>query len=304
MEKGKAIMILLRLPFLTVTIGAVLLGSFYAYWENGSFNLFHFVLTILGAAFMHIATNVANDYFDFKSGNDAANISGMAPFSGGSRMVLEGFVSPRTALAVSLLFACLGAGSGLYLNFIHPGNVVLYIGIAGMFFVFAYNGVPLRLVNIGLGEIAIFLAWGPLMVLGAYYVQAGGISSIWPLIISLPSGLLTTMVLLINEFADKDADASVGRRTWVILLGNRGGLILYLIMALSCYFFVAAGVILQKLPIFSLLVFLTIGLPFTAYKTAKKNLQDWKAFMPAVKTTVMLNTAFLTILSVVLLLSK
>lgn len=304
MEKGKAILMLLRLPFLTVTIGAVLLGSFYAYWESGSLNVFHFILALLGAAFMHIATNVANDYFDFKSGNDAVNVSGMAPFSGGSRMVLEGFVSPRSALAVSLLFAVLGAAAGLYLNFVLPGNTILYIGIAGMFFVFAYNGFPLRLVNFGLGEVAIFLAWGPLMVLGAYYVQAGSISSIWPLIVTIPSGLLTTMVLLINEFADRDADASVGRKTWVILLGDRGGLMIYLIMALCCYLVVVFGVVQQKLPIFSLLVFLTIPLPFSAYKTGKKYVSDWKAFMPAVKTTIMLNTLFLTILSIVLLLSK
>lgn len=304
MEKCRAILILLRLPFLTVTIGAVLLGVFYAYWETGRFNAFHFVLTLLGAAFLHIATNAANDYFDFKSGNDAANFSGTAPFSGGSRMVLEGFVSPRTALAVSMIFAALGAAAGLYLNFVIPGNIVLFIGIAGMFFVFSYNGFPLRLVNIGLGEAAIFLAWGPLMVLGAYYVQAGSISSIWPLIISFTSGLLTTLVLLINEFADKEADASVGRKTWVILLGYRKALILYLIFGFICYVVITVGVIMQKFPIFSLLVFGTIGLLLSAYKTGRNNLQDWKAFMPAVKLTILLNIAFLAILSVTLLVSR
>jgi 1,4-dihydroxy-2-naphthoate octaprenyltransferase len=101
MKKSQAIMTLLRLPFMTVTIGAVLVGTSFATWSTGRFHLGHFILTLLGACFFHIATNVANDYFDFKSGNDAANTSGTAPFSGGSRMLLEGFISPNEALAVS-----------------------------------------------------------------------------------------------------------------------------------------------------------------------------------------------------------
>jgi 1,4-dihydroxy-2-naphthoate octaprenyltransferase len=298
MKKSKAILMLLRLPFMTVTIGAVLLGSAFASWSTGRFHLGHFMLALFGACFFHIATNVANDYFDFKSGNDAANTSGTVPFSGGSRMLLEGFVSPNETLTVSLLFAAAGSIIGLYLNFISEGNVILIIGILALVFIYGYNGFPFKLVNKGLGEIAIFLAWGPLIVLGSYYVQAGSFQSYWPFVVSVPSGILTTLVLLINEFADRDADRSVGRKTWVILFGFEKSLLIYLILALSCYVIVMIGILFGDWPLWSLSVMISLPLSFMAFKAGKQNLEKWGEFLAAVKATILMNFLFLVILSV------
>ena len=297
MTKSKAIFLLLRLPFLIVTAGAVFIGTSFAWWQKGQFNLLLFILTLLGACFLHIACNVANDYFDFKSGNDALNKNALIPFSGGSRMVLDGFVKPKEALAVSMFFAFLGAVIGLYLNAVSEGNVILFIGLAAFFFVFSYNGVPLQLVNLGGGEVAIFLAWGPLMVLGAYYVQAESVSSIWALVIALPSGILTTLVLLINEFADKEADVLTGRKTWVILFGFKKSLLIYLGLALSCHLLVLIGVFFGGWPVWSLLAIVTLPLPLIAYRIGVRNIGDWPKFLPAIKTTILMNFAFLFILS-------
>jgi 1,4-dihydroxy-2-naphthoate octaprenyltransferase len=298
MKKSKAILMLLRLPFMTVTIGAVLLGSAFASWSTGRFHLGHFMLALFGACFFHLATNVANDYFDFKSGNDAANTSGTVPFSGGSRMLLEGFVSPNETLTVSLLFAAAGSIIGLYLNYISEGNVILIIGILALVFIYGYNGFPFKLVNKGLGEIAIFLAWGPLIVLGSYYVQAGSFQSYWPFVVSVPSGILTTLVLLINEFADRDADRSVGRKTWVILFGFEKSLLIYLILALSCYVIVMIGILFGDWPLWSLSVMISLPLSFMAFKAGKQNLEKWGEFLAAVKATILMNFLFLVILSV------
>ncbi len=298
MNQGKSIIMLFRLPFLTVTLGGVLLGTAFAYYDTGHFHVLNFILALLGSCFFHIATNVANDYFDFKSGNDAANLSGTSPFSGGSRILLEGLVSPRKALTVSLTFAALGSAIGLYLNFTTPGNWILLFGIAGFILIYSYNGFPLRLVNKGLGEIAIFLAWGPLMVLGAYYVQAQSFTSWWPVIVSLPAGILTTLVLLINEFADKEADASTGRKTWVILFGNRATLGIYLILAYASFAVVLAGVLMDRFPLWSLGVGLALLMPAQAYRIGRKSLGDWGVFMGAVKSTILLNLVFLVLLSV------
>jgi 1,4-dihydroxy-2-naphthoate octaprenyltransferase len=283
---------------MTVTIGAVLLGTAFATWSTGRFHLVHFILALLGSCFFHIATNVANDYFDFKSGNDAANLSGTTPFSGGSRMLLEGFVSPHEALAVSLIFAAAGSIIGLYLNFVSQGNIILIIGVLALLFIYGYNGFPFRLVNKGLGEIAIFLSWGPLIVLGAYYVQAGSFQSYWPLLVSVPSGIMTTLVLLINEFADHEADRSVGRKTWVILFGFSKSLYIYLFLALCCYAIVGIGVLFGGWPLWSLLILITLPLPFKAFKTARKNLGQWSEFLDSVKATILMNFVFLVILSV------
>lgn len=298
MNKTKAILLLLRLPFLTVTFGAVFVGTAFAWWSTHRFHLGLFFLTLAAASFLHIACNVANDYFDFKSGNDAANRNALVPFSGGSRMVLDGFVKPQKALAVSIIFAILGAAIGLYLNAVSSGNIILWIGIAALFFVFSYNGFPVRLVNNGLGEVAIFLAWGPLMVVGAYYVQANTFSSFWPLVVAVPSGVLTTLVLLINEFADKEADAMTGRKTWVILYGFKTSLIIYLLLGLSCYVVVLGGVVFGRWPLWSLVVLVSLPLPYMAFRMASKNIENWPGFLPAVKTTILMNFVFLAILSV------
>jgi len=298
MRKSKAILLLLRLPFLVVSLGSVFVGTAFAWWNTRQFDLGIFLLTLIGASFLHLACNVANDYFDYKSGTDAANVYATAPFSGGSRMVLEGFVKPGEALAISIIFAVLGSAIGLHLNAISAGNVILFIGVAALLLVFGYNGPPLKLVNLGIGEIGIFLAWGPLMVLGAYYVQAQSFSSFWPLIAALPPGILTTLVLMINEFADAEADRSVGRKTWVILFGFKKTLYMYLALALGCYVVILAGVLFGGWPLWSLLVMVTLPLAFMAFTVAMKNIGDWTAFLPAVKTTILINFVFSVILSI------
>ncbi len=298
MKKSKAVVLLLRLPFLVVTLGSVFVGTAFAWWSTRQFDLGLFLLTMIGACFLHIACNVANDYFDYKSGTDAANVYAVAPFSGGSRMVLDGFVKPGEALTISIILAVLGSAIGLYLNAVSAGNVILLIGIAALLLVFGYNGPPLKLVNLGIGEIGIFLAWGPLMVLGAYYVQAQSFSSLWPLIAAIPPGILTTLVLVINEFADAEADRSVGRKTWVILFGFKKTVYIYLALALGCYVVILAGILFGRWPLWSLLVMLTLPLSFMAFRIALKNIENWTAFLPAVKTTILINFVFLVILSI------
>jgi 1,4-dihydroxy-2-naphthoate octaprenyltransferase len=297
MKKSKAILLLLRLPFLTVTIGAVFIGTAFAKWHQNQFDIPKFLLVLFGSCFFHIACNVANDYFDFKSGGDALNKNAITPFSGGSRMVLDGFVQPREALIVSIVFAALGSAIGIYLNAVSSGNFILFVGIAALFLIYGYNGFPLRLVNKGLGEIAIFLAWGPFIVCGAYYVQAQTVSSPWPWIVAIPSGLLTTLVLLINEFADREADEASGRKTWVILFGFKTSLLFYLILGLICYAVIVYGVIIGSWPLLSLLAFITLPLLIVSFRVGWKNVGKWAEFFPAIKNTILMNFLFLVIVS-------
>jgi 1,4-dihydroxy-2-naphthoate octaprenyltransferase len=297
MKKSKAILLLLRLPFLTVTIGAVFIGTAFAKWHQDQFDIPKFLLVLFGSCFFHIACNVANDYFDFKSGGDALNKNAITPFSGGSRMVLDGFVKPREALIVSIVFAALGSAIGIYLNAVSSGNFVLFIGIAALFLIYGYNGFPLRLVDKGLGEIAIFLAWGPFIVCGAYYVQAQTVASPWPWIVAIPSGLLTTLVLLINEFADKEADEASGRKTWVILFGFKTSLLLYLILGMCCYAVIVSGVVFGGWPLLSLMVFITLPLLIVSFRVGWKNVGNWAEFFPAIKNTILMNFLFLVIVS-------
>lgn len=277
---------LMRLPFLTVTIGGVLIGTAYAYWKTGNFSFLRFFLALLAASFLHAATNVANDYFDYISGNDPANVKAISPFSGGSRKIVTGEVKPREALIFSIILALAGGIIGLYLNFTVEGNLILYIGIIGVFLVFSYNGIFPRFVYIGLGEFVIFLAWGPLMVAGAYAVQTGKFTPelLW---VSFLPGILTALILVINEFADEEADRKVGRRTWVILFGRAKTMDLYLFFTLLAYGLTFCAIILKKLPVFSAAVVVALILGIKAYSHGKIKVNSEPAeFLPAVLNTI------------------
>jgi len=297
MNKAKALFLLTRAPFLTVTLGGVLLGTGYARWETGAWHPGRALLALVGACFIHAATNVLNDWNDYRSGTDAANKSGTSPFSGGSGMVLKGFVKPGEALAEALVLIGLGAGIGLYLTFATGATALPAIGLAGLFLVFSYNGRPLRLVDKGLGEFAIFLGWGPVVVCGSSYVQAHRFASAGILGPCLISGIMTTLVLLINEFADRDADAAAGRKTFVILYGYEGGLVIYLVLGLSCYAVVLAGVAAMHWPRATLLAFLSLPLLFRAYRVGRASLDRWPRFLGAVKATILMNLLVLCILA-------
>ncbi len=295
---------LMRLPFLTVTIGGVLIGTAYAYWKTGSVDILRFLLALIAACLLHAATNVVNDYFDYVSGNDPANTKAISPFSGGSRKIVNGEVSPKAALLFGIALAVMGGLIGLYLNFTIQGNAVLYIGAAGFFLVFAYNGIFPRFVYIGLGELAIFLAWGPLMVAGAYAVQTGRIEPqlIW---VSFLPGILTALILVINEFADEEADRKVGRKTWVILFGRRATLHLYMAMVVLAYLLTLAGILFRALPPLCAAVVLAAFIGYKAYRIGlEKENKEVREFLPAVINTINHYNAAALLLTATLIVSK
>ncbi len=198
-----------RLPFLTATFVPVLLGIAVAAWTNG-FNWWLALLTVIGGACIHLGLNVANDVFDTTSGADAANVN-PTQFSGGSRVVHYGLLTLRDITLLSAGFYAVGIGIGVYLAATR-GWDLLWLGIAGALLSVFYTAPPLKLVHRGLGEIDVFLGFGPIMVLGAYFVQAQEYD-LEPLLVSIPVGILIALVLYVNEVPDRPADASADKRT-------------------------------------------------------------------------------------------
>jgi 1,4-dihydroxy-2-naphthoate octaprenyltransferase len=205
-----------RLPFLTATFVPVLLGIAVAAWVNG-FNWWVALLTLIGGACIHLGLNVANDVFDTTSGADAANVN-PTQFSGGSRVVHYGLLSLRAITLLSLGFYAAGIAIGLVLAATR-GWDLLWLGVAGVLLSLFYTAPPLRLVHRGLGEIVVALGFGPIMTLGAYYVQAREYD-LEPLLASLPVGILIALVLYVNEVPDRPADASAGKRTLPVRLSK------------------------------------------------------------------------------------
>src|SRR2546427_223455 len=140
----------LRAPFLIASIIPVLVGALAAWQIRSAFNLPFFLLCLLGAVFIHLGANMANDAWDFRSGNDA-NVHNLNPFAGGSRVLIRGVLNPRTHLAAALTFLGLGSLIGIYLV-TQVGTALLWIGIFGVAGAHSYVGPPRRLAHRRRGE--------------------------------------------------------------------------------------------------------------------------------------------------------
>lgn len=247
-----------RLPFLSATIIPVLLGIAIAA-SDGAFDLLTAVLTVVGAAFVHLGLNVSNDVFDTTQGADDANVT-PTQYSGGSRVIQYGLVSLRQMATLSAGFYVAAGIIGLVLLALRGSPALLAIGLVGFVVSIGYTAPPLKLVYRGLGEIAVAIGFGPLMLLGAYVVQTRGSLSLEPFVASLPVALLVALILYVNEIPDRRGDARAGKRTLPVRWSKAAVIGGYRAAVVAAYAIVVVGVVAGVLPIPALLVLLTIPL--------------------------------------------
>jgi 1,4-dihydroxy-2-naphthoate octaprenyltransferase len=247
-----------RLPFLTATIIPVLLGILIAA-SHGSFDLVAVLLTVIGACFVQLGLNVANDVFDTVQGADDANVT-PTQFSGGSRVIQYGLVSLRQMATLATVFYLAAGAIGLVLLATHGSTALLVIGIVGFIVSLGYTAPPLKFVYRGLGELAVAIGFGPLMLLGAYVVQTGGALSWEPFVASIPVALLVALILYVNEIPDRRGDARAGKRTLPVRFAPATVVLGYRAAVIAAYVVLVAGVALGILPVPALLMLLTIPL--------------------------------------------
>jgi 1,4-dihydroxy-2-naphthoate octaprenyltransferase len=247
-----------RLPFLTATIVPVVVGIAIAA-SHGRFDLITAALTVIGAAFVQLGLNVANDVFDTTQGADDANVT-PTQFSGGSRVIQYGLVSLRSMAAVAAVCYLAAAAIGLVLLAIAPSVELLVIGVVGIVVSLGYTAPPLRFVYRGLGEVSVALGFGPLMLLGAYVVQTHGALAWEPFVASVPIALLVALILYVNEIPDRRGDARAGKRTLPVRFPPGVIITGYRVAAALAFAVVVVGVVAGWLPIPALLVLLTIPL--------------------------------------------
>jgi len=205
----------LRLPFLTGSLFPVAAATALAYLTDHTWNFLFFALTILGVAGLHLGANLINDYYD-AFGSDPLNRN-FTPFSGGSRVIQNGELTPAQVRTMAYLLLGLGVGCGLVL--IYLGRLwVALVGLLGLAAALCYSASPVQIMSLGLGELLIFLAFGPLLTWGAYYVQTGKLSLVGAMV-SLPLAFLITAIIWINEFPDLEADLAAAKRHLVARLG-------------------------------------------------------------------------------------
>lgn len=283
----------LRAPFLTATLVSILLGTAIAWTRNGVFNFLHFILALLGGAFLHLGANISNDYYDHKSGNDEANKEFVRPFSGGSRTIQQGLLTPKEVLSGSVFFYALAVSIGIYLAWA-VGPIVLGLGLIGMLSGFFYTGRPFTWVSKGIGEALVGLNFGALMTLGAYYVQMKQLST-EPLLASIPVSLLIAAVLYINEFPDYRADKAVGKNTLVVRLGRQGAAYGYALIMLVTYASILLNAITGTTPVYTLFALISLPLAFEATRHTLRFHSESFKLVPANALTILVHllTGFL-----------
>lgn len=286
MGKAKIWFLELRAPFFTAAILPVLIGAAFVFWENATFDLILVLITIAGTVSLHAGTNMINDYFDYRSGDDARN-QARTPFNGGSPFLVEGVLKPKSVLVAALAAFGVGGLIGLYLAWSITWWI-LPLGIAGGLLGLLYVAPKVNLAGRGIGEIAVGLGFGPLMTMGTYLVLTGE-ASLNSFLAGLPIGFLITLVLYINQFPDMEADASVGKNHWVVRLGRKKARIGYPIILGTSYGFVAVGIVVGVMPILSALFFITLPLAFKASKIVLANPDEVRALIPAQATTIQIH---------------
>ncbi len=258
-----------RLPFLSATIVPVVLGIAIAA-RNGFFDLPTAVLTVIGAAFVQLGLNVANDVFDASLGADDANVT-PTKFSGGSRVIQYGLVSFRQMAGLAIGFYVAAGLIGLLLLAMRGSPALLAIGIVGFIVSIGYTAPPLKFVYRGLGEIAVAIGFGPLMLLGGYVVQSRGTISWEPVVASLPIALLVALILYVNEIPDRRGDARAGKRTLPVRLPKPTVIAGYRVAAIAAYAILVVGVVVGLLPIPALLALLSIPLALQVSRGLEPN---------------------------------
>ncbi|MFB0527279.1 MAG: 1,4-dihydroxy-2-naphthoate octaprenyltransferase [bacterium] len=278
----------IRAPFFTATIIPVLLGTVIAWVHTGQIFRMKLLLTLIGVISVHAGTNLTNDFYDHKSKNDELNLH-PTPFSGGSRIIQQGLISAKRIFYSGLMFFALGSVVGLYLNLISKGNVVLFLGLAGVLLGFFYTAEPLRIGYLGIGELVVGFGFGPLIVSGAYYIQTQRMS-LEPLLASIPIGILIMLVLYINEFPDYEADKLVNKRTWIVKLGKERAIKIYYLLLVLVYLTIISGIIFHFLPLFSILAFVSLPLSIKAIAISWKNYDKIEELLPVNAITIKLHS--------------
>lgn len=245
---------------LTATYVPIALGGVLAFADE-TFHLLHIMLALIGVLFLQISANLLNEYYDYIKGSDKQKTHGLG------MIIARGLISPRRVLIGGVLTLVLGSLIGLYFV-AATGPLVLLIGIGGVLAVVLYTAGPYPLAYIGLGEITVFVFMGPLIVIGAYFVQANDISAaaIWG---GIPIAFLVANILHANNLRDLEADRAEGKHTLATIFGRRFARNEYTVLTLGGYVTTLVLIVTGIAPVTTLAILLTLPEALRLLRTAR-----------------------------------
>jgi 1,4-dihydroxy-2-naphthoate octaprenyltransferase len=243
-------LVIARFWSLPVAIISVTAGSAFA---AKGINLLFYALMVAGMASMNAAVNILNDIYDFRHGVDKKDDPEMLKRG---HPLVTGSVTEKKLFAVSALLVLLPLACGIYLA-IYRGPVIIAIGAIGAIIIFFYTAGRKNIKSTGLGELFVFLVYGPMIVGSAYFVEMGVFS--WDAIAaSIPVGLAIALVLLANNMRDIAPDTNAGVMTLASRLGIKSSGMLFGASLIAIYASVALFSAMSLLPVASLIALISM----------------------------------------------
>lgn len=218
------------------------------------FEVLPFVLVLLAFVILHAISNLSNDYFGYRRGHDTED-SPRRRYT--LHPIASGAVSPRLLAIGLVVLAAVAVAIGGYFVVLR-GWPALWLAVAGAVLLYAYDAAPRALKELGLGELAAFVVWGPLMIGGGYYVITGHWSG-EAFLASVPVGLGVASILVGKHIDQRQFDTSQAQRTLPVLLGERRARLLDQVAVAGMYVLVAVGILLGALS--PLLVVVALAVP-------------------------------------------
>ncbi|MCS7012533.1 MAG: prenyltransferase [Chloroherpetonaceae bacterium] len=270
-----------RAPFLVTSAIPAVLGGVIAY-ANGSFDWVIFVLAFLGILSAHTAADFIDDYFDYKNRN-----FGNKDQQFHDSPLVRGIITAEQVLLAFWLSLGLALAAGVYI-LIRVGAPVLWLAAIGAFIVLFYTSPPIRLNFRGLGETALFLAFGPMIVFSVYFVLTQSFSWL-PILAAVPVGIFVMNVGIVSNIFDHNDDIKNGKFTMPVKLGQARAVQVLAAVTILAYLFVVSGVALRVLPLGCLLTLLTAPMSYKMVALAR-NYTDLSQYQPAMSQAIGVST--------------
>lgn len=283
---------LLRPHTLTAAFVPVFAGTMLALIDD-SVNFLLFLAMLLASILIQSATNMFNEYYDYKRGLDNEQSVGI-----GGTIVRDG-VSPKTVLNLAFIFFGIAILLGIYIC-IQSSWWIAVIGLISMLFGYLYTGGPIPIAYTPFGELFAGLFMGTGIVAISYYIQTLTLTS-HVIFISIPIAIFIGAILLANNIRDLDGDKENGRRTIAILLGRQNAIRFLASLFISAYVLTLLFIILGILPPWSLIVFWSVIKAFRVIKNFQGKTKPIE-MLPAMIATGHTNTIYGFLLSISLLL--
>lgn len=245
-----------RSVILVISAQAAIIAGLLAA-TDGRFQSVPFALVLLGFVTAHMISNLSNDYFGYRRGHDQPDSPRMRYTM---HPIASGLLDSRTLLVGLGILAAIGTAVMLYFWAVR-GPLAVGFSLAGLALLYLYDAAPRPLKSLGLGEVAAFLVWGPLMVGGGYFVITGQLSET-AFLASLPYGLGVASILIGKHIDQADFDRSHGQRTLPVVLGDTRARLLNRVIVVVMYAIVAVLILSGRLTPFAALA--AVALPRAA----------------------------------------